>query len=210
MNDQLDLKKLYPMAKYAVIFLLISTVLSLIVGIFGYRNSIDTDSIIYTPNKFFCPLGEELGKPDVIEIECLNEFLHQEYSAGDIIVGFFISSKPILDLANEMYNISEDTNRKNDVKKIEQIEIPQEACYIGSVDMASTALDKSISSGLDFNLLHSDMRLYAWNKSYKFNSGKDGEEIHLIMILNENIVYGNIQQVGGTKMEMNILYGKRL
>lgn len=107
-----------------------------------------------------------------------------------------------------MYNISEDTNRKNDVKKIEQIEIPQEACYIGSADMASTALDKSISSGLEFDLLHPDIRLYAWNKSYKFNSGKDGEEIHLIMILYENIVYGNIQQVGGTKMEMNILYGK--
>lgn len=206
MNDGLNSKKVLLIIVFAITFS-IAVVLFLIVVIFNYMNKVNRDSISVTPNKFFCPLGKEIDTPVVIELESLNEVFHQDYGVGDMVVGSFISDKPTLDLANTMYGILQNSERKNEVKEIKQIEVPQNACYIGSVDTASTSIGKSFASGLEFDLLHSDIQLYAWNTVYKLNSGKGGSDIYIIMILNENIIYGKIQQLGNTKMQMDILYG---
>ncbi len=208
MNDGLDSKKVLSIKVFAITFS-IAIALSLIVVIFNYMNKVKIDSISVTPNKFFCPLGKEIDIPVVIKLESLNEVFHQDYGVGDMMVSAFISAKPTLDLANTMYGILQNSERKNEVKKIKQIEIPQNACHIGSMDTTPTSIDKSFASGLEFDLLHSDIQLYAWNTVYKLNSGKEGADIHLIMILDEKIIYGKIQQLGNTKMRMDIFYGCR-
>lgn len=90
---------------------------------------------------------------------------------------------------------------------MEQIEVPSNHCYIGSIDKPPAYTDQSFISGFDFDLLHMDMQLFAWNTSYKLNSGKEGSETHLVMILNEKMVYGKIKKLGNTKMQMDIKCG---
>lgn len=175
--------------------------------IWGYMNEVNQDSIECTPNEFFCPFGEEIGTPAIIRLKSSNEVFHQEYGVWDSIVSEIFSAKQTLDLANKMYSLLKDNERRSKAKSIGQIEIPKEACYIGSVDNTPITVDQTFMSGLDFDLLHTNIQLYAWNKQYHLNSGKEGDEINIIMILNENVIYGKIQMLGDTKMQMDILYG---
>lgn len=204
MDDRFDFKKGVLIGGIAIA---IAFVITALIWVYSYMNKIDQDSVSVTPNKFFCPLGKEMDTPVVIKLESLNEVFHQDYDVGDIALSSFMSIKPTLDLANTMYGILQDTDRKNEIKEIKQIEIPQNACHIGSMDNVSMSIDQAFISGLKFDLLHSDIKLYAWNREYKLNSGKEESEIHLVMSFNENIVYGKIQRLGNMKMQMDIQSG---
>jgi hypothetical protein len=206
MNDNLDLKKRLIIV-ILIVLCAISMLYILIAAIYMHMNEVNQNSIECTPNKFFCPLGEEIGTPVIIKLKRSNEVFHQDYNVGDIFVSSIFSAKPTLDLANTMYTILQDNERRNNANRIGQIEIPKEACYIGSVDTTSTSADRKFISDLDFDILHTDIQLYAWNKQYQLNSGKEGDEIHIIMILNDNVIYGKIQMLGNTNMQMDILYG---
>lgn len=204
MDNRFDLKKVVLIGGMAIA---IAFVITALIWVYSYMNKIDQNSVSVTPNKFFCPLGKEMDTPVVIKLESLNEVFHQDYDVGDIVLSSFMSIKPTLDLANTMYGILQDTDRKNEIKEIKQIEIPKNACHIGNMDNVSMPIDQAFLSGLKFDLLHSDIQLYAWNKEYKLNSGKEELEIHLVMSFNKNIVYGKIQRLGSMKMQMDIQSG---
>lgn len=204
MDDRFDFKKVVLIGGMVIAIALVIT--ALIWG-YSYMNKIDQDSVSVTPNKFFCPLGKEMDTPVVVKLESLNEVFHQDYDVGDIAVSSFMSNKAILDLANKMYEILQDIDRKNEIKEIKQIEIPKNACHIGSKDKVSMSIDQAFISGLKFDLINSDIKLYAWNREYKLNSGKEESEIHLVMSFNENIVYGKIKRSGSMKMQMDIQSG---
>lgn len=205
MNDLDSQKRI--LIKGVVIVFIVILVLFLSALIYIYMNKVNQDSILVTPNKFFCPIGEEIDTPILVKLEDVNEVFSMSYGVLDLLFSSNIYSNPAIELANTMYGILQDIDRKYEVNKIKQIEIPEKACYIGSENSVPNSMDQSFLSGLEFDLLHTDIQLYAWNTEYKRNSGKKGNEIHIIMSLNENVVYGKIQKLGNTKMQMDIIYG---
>jgi hypothetical protein len=204
MDDRFDFKKVVLIVGMTIA---IAFVIIALIWVYSYMNKIDQDSVSITPNKFFCPLGKEMDTPVVIKLESLNEVFHQDYDVGDLVVSSLMSNKPILDLANKMYGIFKDTDRKNEIKEIKQIEIPKNAWHIGSMDKVSKSIDQAVISDLKSDFLNSDIKLYAWNREYKLNSGKEESEIHLVMSFNEKIVYGKIKKSGSMKMQMDIQFG---
>lgn len=182
-------------------------ILTFVILICDYMSRINKDTLVVAPNTFFCPLGEKIDSPIVIDFDNATEVFHQDYDLGNIIFSSFLSLNTTLDLANTMYGILQDTQREGTVSKLNQISVPENACYIGSEEITPTFNDQNLLSGLKLDLLHTNIQIYAWNTEYQLNSGKEGSTIELVMVLNENLVYGKIQKLGDTKMLMDILYG---
>jgi len=176
---------------------------------YKYMNGINVNSISVEPNTFFCPLGEELEEDVVFELESAYEVFYQsyDYNMGTQIFNSLVSMNATVELVNEMYGVLQSGQRKNEIESIKEIIVPTNACYIGSEKKEDT-VDKSFIYSLEFDLIQMEIQVYSWNKEYQLNSGKDVDEICVVMILDENVVYGKIQQ-SGYAWEMQIISGYR-
>lgn len=206
MDANLDVKK-NALIYMALVFAL-AMVISLVIGLYWYSQQVDSDSIKNTPNTFFCPLGTPMEESTIIELKNSQEAYHQVYDLSNIIDAVS-PNWPVIDLANKMFELLKDTQRANQAREISQIDIPQNACYIGTIDNPVSISNQEILTELEFDLLHINIELYAWNHYHNLNSGKKVQEVHLVMIYNDTVVYGKIKTSGNSKAQMDIIYGNR-
>lgn len=143
------------------------------------------------PNEFFCPLGQVTDKEILISTSEPQVF-KQKLNKWDIVIN--VLNKPEIELIAEMLELI----RENNIKKqgSGEISIPKNACYIESkpIDDKFQRLiyEEEALNQLPMELFQIDTKVYAWNEIYTVNGEQKYLKIKFVMMLNKNIVSGEI------------------